>query len=66
MKQGDKDLLKLRIKEGSFWIDGCPEDINKNANEQNVAVDAGSLEQDPWLVVKAYKNNNNKVYYDSV
>lgn len=62
VKLGDKDLLKLNLRQGNFWIDPCVENDSKLNKEQTMAPDSSSLEQDPWLVIKSFKTNANKVY----
>lgn len=61
-KQNDNELFKLNTKEGHFWINGGNQiQTKQNEKNPNLSAEAGNMEQDPWLVIKSFKANTNKV-----
>jgi len=66
VKQGDRDLIKLTIKDGNFWINPCGKQginlENKDQSPTTPTTISDTLENDPWLVLKSFKANTNKGY----
>jgi len=67
--QNDKDLMKLNIKEGNFWINACYEGTKikkidqKPVKIENPEDDLENIDDNVWIVVKSLKaTNNNKGY----
>lgn len=69
MKQGDRDLIKLIVKDGNYWIHPSGKQgvnlENKDQTPTSPAIPVDTLENDPWLVLKSFKANTNKVILTS-
>jgi len=56
--------LKLSNKDGNFFIDSHSGQGSKiKETTPNPSKESGSLEQDPWIVIKSFKSITNRVIF---